>query len=307
MEPKWDGARSVVTVDRGVVTIHSRNGHDVTECYPELLDVPRSLAGRSAVLDTEIVAFDGAGGCDFQRLQQRMNRRRPSVAGMAAVPVVLVVFDLLWLDGDDLTRRPLSARRQLLETLGLRGSHWQLTSRLADRLDTDLRQACQDIGIEGLVVKADGPYRPGERSRDWVKVKFRKTLLAVIGGQLHEKSRYGSLALGGFREDGFHYIGQVGNSLSRRDSAQLEQFLTRLEQERSPFVDLVAAPMTFVDPLVVVEVTYTEVTAAATLRQPVLIRVRPDVMAHTVELPDDLRGALARRSGRVRLAAGQRL
>src|SRR5687768_1981829 len=168
VEPKWDGARSIVTVHDGRVTIHSRNGRDVTDCYPELLTVPPSLAGRSAVLDSEIVAFDATGRCNFQRMQRRMNVHRPSTATVKTTPVVLVVFDLLWLDGDDLTRRPLSARRQLLETLGLTGAHWQLTTRLADRVDNGLREVCQAIGIEGLVVKGDGPYKPGERSRDWV-------------------------------------------------------------------------------------------------------------------------------------------
>jgi ATP-dependent DNA ligase len=84
-------------------------------------------------------------------------------------------------------------------------------------------------------------------------------------------------------------------------------FLKRLEQAESPFADLVGPPMTFVDPLVVVEITYTEVTAAGTLRQPVMVRVRPDVMAHTVEVPVDLAAALDRRSGQVKVAAGQRL
>jgi bifunctional non-homologous end joining protein LigD len=214
VEPKWDGARSIVTIHDGRVGIHSRNGHDVTDCYPELLTVPPALAGRSAVLDTEIVAFDSTGRCDFQRIQQRMNVRRPSRATVESTAVVLVVFDVMWLDGEDLTRRPLSARRELLETFGLRGSHWQLTTRLADRLDLDLREACEAIGIEGLVVKGDGPYRPGERSRDWVKVKFRRTLLAVIGGDLKEKSRYGSLAVGALHRGAFRYVGQVGNSLS---------------------------------------------------------------------------------------------
>jgi bifunctional non-homologous end joining protein LigD len=140
-----------------------------------------------------------------------------------------------------------------------------------------------------------------------VKVKFRRTLLAVIGGDLEEKSRYGSLAVGAFHHGAFRYIGQVGNSLTRDHSVALEQFLTRLEQQHSPFADLVAPPMTFVDPLVVIEITYAEITAAGTLRQPVMVRVRPDVMAHTVEVPANLAGALDRRGGRVRVAAGQGL
>ena len=307
VEPKWDGARSVVTVHEGRITIHSRNGHDVTDCYPELSVVPPALGARSAVLDTEIVAFDATGRCDFQRMQRRMNVHRPSRATVAAVPVVLVVFDVMWLDGVDLTRRPLSARRELLETFGLSGSHWQLTSRLAHGLDLEIREVCQSIGIEGLVVKGDGPYRPGERSRDWVKVKFRRSLLAVIGGSLNEKSRYGSLAVGAFHHGVFRYIGQVGNSLSRDHSAQLERFLGTIGQADSPFSDLVGPAMSFVDPLVVVEVTYTEVTSAGTLRQPVMVRVRPDVIAHMVVVPEELGTALDRRPGRVHVAAGQRL
>ena len=140
-----------------------------------------------------------------------------------------------------------------------------------------------------------------------VKVKFRGSLLAVIGGDLKEKSRYGSLAVGAFDRGVFRYIGQVGNSLSRDHSAQLDRFLGTIEQVDSPFADLAGPRMSFVDPLVVVEVTYAEVPSAGTLRQPVLIRVRPDVMAHMVVVPDELGTALDRRPGRVQIAVGQRL
>lgn len=304
VEPKWDGIRAIVTVRDAVVSIRSRNGHDVTDCYPELLRPPTSLAGRSA-FDGEIVAFDERGRVDFQRLQQRMNRRRPSMAQIGAVPVIFVVFDVLWLDGEDLTSRPLRDRCDVLDGIGIDGLLWQVTRRLQPPVDADTLEAYRAVGVEGLVYKGDGPYRPGTRSRDWVKVKFRRTRLAVIGGHLNERSRYGSLAVGAFHDGELRYIGQVGNSLARRFAEPLEMFLGALAHDAPSFVDLEASNITHLEPFVVVEVSYTEVTAAGTMRQPVLVAVRPDVAAETVELGEEFDAARARR--RVRIGAGQRL
>ena len=115
IEPKLDGVRSIIETHDGVTRIYSRNGHDVTDCYPEIARLPISLANTSAVFDGEIVAIAGNGLPNFQLLQQRMNRRKPSAAQVATVPVAMFVFDVLWLDGEDLTRLPLRERRRRLE------------------------------------------------------------------------------------------------------------------------------------------------------------------------------------------------
>jgi bifunctional non-homologous end joining protein LigD len=307
IEPKWDGFRSMVRVADGSVRVHSRHGHDVTDCYPELLTPPASVAGRSAVFDCEIIALDAQGRCSFQHLQQRGNIHRPSLQTVARTPVYLVVFDLLWLDGEALIRRPLSERRRILEELLAAPDHaWQLTSRLDGPVTDELLEMAREVGMEGLILKDEASiYRPGQRSKDWVKLKFRRTLLVTVGGRATDSS---SLSVGVFCDGDLRYVGQVGMAMPRRTADTLDSFLATIRQDESPFVDLAkGSSVMFVEPLVVIEVSYTEVTAAGTLRQPIFVAVRPDVAADTVVADGELSALLAERSGPVRLRANQRL
>lgn len=307
VEPKWDGCRAILTVHNGTLTIRSRNGHDVTDCYPDLGTVPSQLLDRSVVLDAEIVALNADGACCFQTLQRRMNVHRPSTSTVAAVPLYLVVFDVMWLDGSDLTGRPLHKRRALLETLIGEPGRWQLMRRFDEGLTDELLEACAATGMEGVMVKAStGVYRPGTRSKDWIKVKVRRRRLAVVGGKSLRHTGTGSLAVGGYLDGDLRYIGQVGISLPRRTAEQLERFLRTINQDHSPFTDLVDGDTRYVEPHVVVEVEYAEVTSAGTLRQPVLVGVRPDVVAETVELGGDF-AVVKRRRGMIKANAGQRL
>jgi bifunctional non-homologous end joining protein LigD len=306
VEPKFDGVRSLVTLHDGTLTILSRRSYNVTDCYPELAEIPASLIGRSAVFDGEIIAANDRGLCDFQRLQRRMNRRNPSAAHLADTPVYFVVFDLLWLDGSDLSTRPLSERRQRLEALLDEPGRWQLVRRLHGTPD-ELIDTCAQIGLEGLVVKADGPYRPGQRHKDWVKLKCRKKTTAVIGGIAKLRSpRIGALAVGAYHDGRLHYIGQVGLSLPHGQADQLERFLKRIRTTESPFHDLAARDVAYVEPYVVVEISYSEVTEAGTLRQPILLAVRPDLAAPTVTLDENL-AHIAARHELVKLGARQAL
>jgi bifunctional non-homologous end joining protein LigD len=307
IEPKWDGVRSIVTVRAdGAVTIRSRHGKDVTSSYPELHAVPRELAGRAAVFDGEVIAVDDAGRCSFQRLQRRMNVARPSRALRSATTVYFVVFDLLWLDGHSLVSAPLSERRAELGALFVSPSGaWQITNRLSGPVTDELLDRARAAGLEGLILKRDGPYRPGTRSKDWVKVKFRRTHFAVVGGRATDSR---SLAIGVYADGALRYVGQVGLAMPRSQADQLDAFLERIRQPDSPFADLASgAPVTFVDPHVVVEVSYVEVTAAGTLRQPVLEAVRPDVAAATVEADAEMAAVLSTRTAPVPMRSNQRL
>ena len=304
IEPKFDGVRSIVTIHDDIVTIRSRNGHDVTDCYPEIADFPAAVRGRSAVFDGEIIATNDRGLGDFQRLQRRMNRRRPPPAVLADTPVWLVLFDLLWLDGEDTTSRPFHERRRLLEALVAVPGRWQLVQRLPGPIANELLNACASAGMEGVVVKTNVAYRPGRRAKHWVKIKFRHTQLAVIGAVTRHSA--GSLAVGAHHNGQLHYIGQVGVSLPHHDSAHLEAFLQTIPTAVSPFVDLAPADAAWVEPLIVVEVSHIEITNAGTLRQPVLTAVRPDIAADTVLLGDALATKIHGR-GTITIATGQRL
>ncbi|WP_447645140.1 ATP-dependent DNA ligase [Nocardioides zeae] len=185
-EVKWDGMRVLVHLDgAGGVRLESRNGNVVTPAYPELHGLVDAVAGRPAVLDGEVVAFDEAGRPSFAVLAERIHERRAArvAAHVAARPVTFVAFDLLALDGRDLTSRPLERRqRRLTSVLEVDGAAPWTQSTTYDDGPTLLAET-ERLGLEGIVSKRrDAPYRPGVRSRDWLKFPHRRRESYVVGG-----------------------------------------------------------------------------------------------------------------------------
>nr|WP_231127420.1 RNA ligase family protein [Motilibacter aurantiacus] len=167
VEVKLDGWRATVTVDDRGLRVRSRTGREVTAALPELAGLVPALGGRTLVLDGELVAGRGTAA-DFYALGPRMARRRAPSTGCR---VTFVAFDLLWLDGRDLCAQPYGERRRQLEELAFQGPCWQ-TSASFDCPAEDLLSVCEERDLEGVVVKhRDSTYRPGARSRDWVKLK----------------------------------------------------------------------------------------------------------------------------------------
>ncbi len=163
VEPKRDGWRALVYVDERV-TVRTRSGRLITESVPELAGLSDVLGGRQALIDGELVAGQGRP-CDFYRLAPSLASRR------TRSPVTFVAFDVLYLDGDSLLDRPYADRRRLLEDLGLVGPAWHTTPAFVDGF-VEVVAACEQLGLEGVVLKRlDSRYRPGHRSREWLKLK----------------------------------------------------------------------------------------------------------------------------------------
>ncbi|WP_436793787.1 non-homologous end-joining DNA ligase [Actinospongicola halichondriae] len=285
-EIKWDGMRLVVTIDDGGVRLTSATGNDATASYPELVGLTDALGVESAVLDGEVVAFDDRGRPDFGRLQQRMHVSNPRQAAerAAAVPAVLCLFDLLALDGRDVTGLPLVDRRRLLEHLVEPGAHWQVPDAHDD--GRALLDAADAAGLEGVVAKRrDSTYRPGSRTKDWVKVKIRRRQEFVVGGwgagDGGRAGRIGGLLVGYHEPAGgpLRFAGRVGSGLSDREIDVLTDLF--VEREASPFDPLPPANqlrgVTWVEPEVVVEVEYAEWTSEGRLRHPTYAGRRIDV------------------------------
>lgn len=287
-ELKWDGMRALVGVEGERVRLRTANGRDATAGFPELAALGPGLAVGSAVLDGELVAFDASGRPDFGRLQSRMHVTDPRVAAerAARVPCVLVVFDLLELDGRALLDLPWSDRRHLLEALVSPGSHWRVPEVHDD--GAALLEAAGAAGLEGVVAKrADAPYRPGTRTRDWVKVKVRRRQEAVVGGWVPgtggRAERIGGLLVG--HHDGvggpLRYAGRVGSGLTDAELGTLAGMLARLRSDRCPFdpppPPLQAAGALWVRPELVVEVAFAEWTGDGRMRHPVYAGRRTDV------------------------------
>lgn len=294
-EPKWDGIRAVARVG-GEVSLASRLGNDITAGYPELGALGPALVGRAAVLDGEIIAFDEDGRPSFERLQARMHVRNPSRALLVSTPVLYLVFDLLWLDGEMLVDRPLTARRQALDELGLTGANWTVSKVLPGPPTPEALAACRDQGLEGYMGKlSTSVYLPGRRSRSWTKIKAVRTRELVVGGWSEgsggRAGQVGSLAVGTVDPQlspppglpfALRYLGQVGSGLSEALLGRLTAELAHLAVDVCPFVPRPAAPLHWVEPRLVVEVAYSEVTTAGVLRQASIKALRDDVDPATV-------------------------
>ena len=170
-EVKWDGLRACIAVAGGRVRAWSRNGRDITAAYPELGALAAAAGRRTLVLDGEIVALSGPRP-DFTALQRRMTAGRPGAGLLAAVPVTLIVFDVLRSGRDHLAGSPYVLRRALLDDLGLQVPG---TVQVPPAFPGDaaaLLAATRDQGWEGIVLKRPASlYHPGRRTRDWLKLR----------------------------------------------------------------------------------------------------------------------------------------
>ena len=284
-EVKWDGMRVLVDVRRGAARLFSRNENDATVSFPELADVPTD----DALLDGEVVVFaDGAPS--FAALAERMHVSRADRARRLAerIPVTLLVFDLLRLGDRDLMDQSLSARREILEGLDLNDDRWQTPPVYAD--GPMLFDATYQQGLEGIVSKRlSSRYRPGLRSKDWLKFAHRRRESYVVGGwrpETDSRDRLGAVLVGQPTSDGLLYRGRVGSGIAGRKAAVLREVLAGLTRDSTPFADEVprldAAGATWVEPVLVVDVESLGPSAQGRIRQPSYVGTRADLT------PEDL-------------------
>ncbi|MEP6598801.1 MAG: non-homologous end-joining DNA ligase [Actinomycetota bacterium] len=286
-EFKWDGVRAIIEIIRGELRIQSRRGNDVSVAYPELA----VLAGDvdDAVVDGEIVAF-ADGRPSFGLLQTRMHVRvKADAARLAAeAPVTFIAFDVLRLYGVGLIDRPLTERRATLERLAAERQGWTVSPNFDD--GTATAEAARAHGLEGVIAKRlASPYRPGVRSADWIKVKFTQRAEFVVVGWEADAARpdvLSSLLLGYVVDDRFRFAGKVGSGLSQRIAGSLLRSLT--VRRDSPLADAPAPSpgriLTWTQPRVVVEVSYSEWARDGRLRHAVFVGIRTDKEASEVTL-----------------------
>jgi bifunctional non-homologous end joining protein LigD len=284
-EFKWDGVRALATIQDGTLRLHARSGAEITLAYPEL--APLAALVPDAVLDGEVVVLDAEGRPSFTALAERMHvRERARAARLAAtVPVTYLVFDLLRLDRTDLTDRPWSTRRELLDSLDLHGPHWLVPPYFLDGAAT--LAAARENHLEGVVAKRiSSVYRPGIRSPDWIKHKAEATAEFVIGGFRPGVRTLGGLLVGVPGPDGLLFRGRVGGGISAASERILLETLRPLTVSQSPFATPLpredAKDATWVRPEQVVELKYGQRTPDGRLRFPRFLRLRPDLTPEEV-------------------------
>lgn len=305
-EPKYDGVRVLAHVNGRGVRLVTRNGNDKARQFPEIVAALATLAqrvGRPFILDGEIVALVNGEPARFQALQGRMHLKGADEIGDQAIetPAALMAFDLLRDGAEWLLDHPWTDRRERLDALldGLgrtkraRASdgvamHVRLAPTSRGRGDAMLARA-RAQGWEGIIAKrVDAPYQPGVRSDAWLKLKLEFEAEFVIGGftePRRTREYIGALLLGYFDDQGkLVYVGHTGGGFTRAGLAEMRARLDRLVRKTSPFAVTphTNEPATWVRPVVVVEVKFSEWTADGRLRQPIFLGVRDDKNARDV-------------------------
>jgi bifunctional non-homologous end joining protein LigD len=277
-ERKLDGVRVLGFKGGGRVRLYSRTRHEQNGAYPEIVEALEAQ-DPDMVVDGEVVAFEGRQ-TSFARLQGRLGLRDPDRARRTGIAVFLYLFDLLYLEGHDVSRLPLRTRKSLLRrAIGFRGPLRFLTHR-ATRGEAYYAEACSK-GWEGLIAKrASAPYQH-RRSPDWLKFKCVAEQEFVIGGWTDPQGSRAGLGalLIGYHEDGaLRYAGKVGTGFNERTLRDLRERLDGLARPESPFDRGAALPRTahWVEPKLVAQVGFTEWTHDGRLRHPRYLGLRED-------------------------------
>lgn len=264
-EIKWDGYRALAFKDKSRVNIYSRNLSSLNKKFNPIV-VDLTNIKESLVLDGEMVAFSNLGIHDFQILQS--STFKPS-------NIVYYVFDLLYLDGRNLQNLSLINRKNLLNSILQK---YKLNNvRFSDHVQEHGEELFNLIGhkFEGIIAKRrDGLYRPGTRTNDWLKIKSFKSLDAFIVGYLaaRDSRPFGSLALARKSRGKLQYIGNVGTGFNEDIYRDIKNKLSPVDE-----YDLLNRPklkLKYVDPKLIAEIKYREITRDGLLRHPVFLRLK---------------------------------
>jgi bifunctional non-homologous end joining protein LigD len=263
-EIKWDGYRLAVHVELNGVRIITRGGHNWTGNFPSIAAAAREFSPRTMILDGEAVVLDEQGRSDFGALQKAVGRN----GSRSSSEAIFYAFDLLYLDGHDLTMLGQHERRQMLEGL-LEGRDDAI--KFSESIDADgaelLKQAC-GLGLEGIIAKhADRPYRAG-RNGDWLKIKCVQSDSFVVVGYEPSTAMPGAIArllLAARKGDTLVYVGSVGTGFKRAQAREIRTLLDGMKTDR-PAIAKKGKTLVFVRPELIAEIEYRGWTDDAKLR-----------------------------------------
>ncbi len=279
-EIKWDGYRAIAEIDKKGNKLHSRNGHTFDKAYPKVFEALNKIK-KNAVIDGEIVVFDENGKPNFQKLQNYKSTDK--------YPIQYYVFDCIELEGKSLVTLTLIQRKQLLQKLLPESD----VIRYCDHVEEEgkmLFREMQKMNLEGMIAKRkDSKYLVGKRSSDWLKIKNIQTQEAIIVGFTEPKgsrSSFGSLLLGVKKKGKLISIGNVGTGFTERSLKDLHGKLQKLIRKTSP-LDVPfkeSADVTWVEPVLVCNINFTEITEDGSVRHPVFQGLRADKEIAEVKL-----------------------
>jgi bifunctional non-homologous end joining protein LigD len=288
-EMKFDGYRIFCRLENGEARLLSRKRNDWTDRLPELARAAEGLPAREALVDGELAVVLSDGSTSFQALQNLMS-------GVRTGELAYFAFDLLHVDGEDLTREPLEERKRRLKDLLARAriQPFRYSDHVVGSGQRFLAEACRNR-LEGIICKRRGsPYRPG-RGADWLKVKCLREQEVVIGGYTTPQGSrvgLGALLVGVHDEKGrLQYAGKVGTGFTDATLRELTGRLKRMEQKERPFATAVAgaAQAHWVRPELVAQVAFGEWTDDGRMRHPSFRGLREDKPASEVVREDPVK------------------
>lgn len=297
-ELKFDGTRCLAFIDttKHLVKLQNRRLKQIGYRYPELQEIWKNVNAEKVILDGEIVVLKG-GKPDFKSLQKREHTKGEFKIDLLSkrMPATYFVFDILYLDGDDLTSSPLKERKEKLDKIVREDSNLAVVDYVRGKGKKLFKKAKKE-GFEGVMAKkADSPYLRDKRSDYWLKIKSTQTLDCVITGYTtgsgRRKRLVGSLILGCYDEGELVYLGKVGTGFSQEDLKMLKEKLKPLRTDESPFdkkpeLELPAGrEYVWTEPKLVCEVEYLELTESKHLRAPVFKGLRKDKNPPECKLP----------------------
>ena len=284
-EIKWDGYRSLAYVSNGKAELFSRNNLPFNRKYASIAEALRNWQ-VDVVVDGEIVVLSEDGKADFAALQAWDKKPEGEL--------IYFVFDIIWVAGIDIRKEPLSTRREILRKLIPESGPIRFSDDI-DEYGIDFFKAAKENGLEGIIGKRkSAPYQAGIRTKDWLKIKAEKKHEAIICGYTRNEDSgrpFSALLLGVPKKGGLQFIGSVGTGFTTKLQSQLMKKMGPLERDKCPFekVPRLDAFVQWLQPSLLCEVKYTELTKEGVMRHASFQGLREDKFAEDINVEEEVK------------------
>lgn len=285
-EIKWDGIRALIAVEDGQIRIRTRKQNDVTKQFPELQIADKAFRATCALFDAEIVSLGKEGKPEFKKVISRlMSTGEATIQKLSkTAPVYCYIFDCLYLDGRSIINEPLLKRKEwLTDAIRIGETPYRVSEFVTD--GKSLYDAAQAHHLEGIMAKkADGKYLPGKRSDLSLKIKIRESCECFIIGYTPGKgdrgATFGALQIAENVDGVLYYRGKVGTGFddsTMREIAKLLRYVDRVKKTTALGKLVDEKISTWIKPELVAEISYARLTVDKMFREPVFLRLRPDL------------------------------
>lgn len=266
-EIKFDGYRVQIHLANEAIKVYTRRGHDWTKRFKKVADDAWHIKASSAVIDGEIVAPAADGTTDFSVLQNELKG--------TSTKLVLVAFDLLYLNGRDIRKVPLVQRKAQLKKI-IAGSDVQFSESFEIEGSDMFAHAC-NIGLEGVVSKVRDSVYPVGRSKNWVKKTCAQRETLTIAGFALDEGKWDGMYLGRRKGDDLVYAGKVDHGFDKTSAAELKRRLEPLVRKTQPYAKPIAHKGIWVEPKLLAEIEYRAKSAEGKVRHPFFKGLREDL------------------------------